>query len=135
MESRLALRDLTLAAGEIQVEARRAQSRAEQLKLSYGTLFTLSGSSGNSRRALYSAEIDKKTDRIAQLVEDAKKFDDGAPSLWQATIDDILRVQMRLSNSIKEVRGLREELDREHDQIESQCAKRRESMDRTRLAR
>ena len=135
METRVALRDVALAAGEIQVEARRAQSRAELLKGSYGTLFILSGSFGNSRQAIYSAEVEKKADRIAQLVEDAKKFDYGATSLRQATIDDILRVQMRLSNSIKEVRGLREELDREHDQIESQCAERRESMDRTRLAR
>jgi hypothetical protein len=55
--------------------------------------------------------------------------------LRRSTIEDILRVQTRLTNSVREVRALREELDREHDQIESQCAERRESMDRTRLAR
>lgn len=132
MESRLALRDVALAAGEVQIESRRAQSRAEQLKLSYANFFMLSNSFGSSRQALYTAEIDKKTNRIAQLVEDAKKFDDGAESLRQATHDNILRVQVRLSNSTKEICALREELDREHDQIEGQCAERRESMDRAR---
>jgi hypothetical protein len=135
MERNVALRDVAMAAGEVSVEARRAESRAGQLKLSYGTLFTLSGSFGNSRQALYVAEIDKKLDRIAQLVEDASKFDDKASTLRKTTIEDVLRVQTRLTNSVNEVRALREELDREHDQVERQCAERRENLDRKRLAR
>lgn len=135
MERNFALRDVALAAGEVQVEARRAETRAEQLKLSYSTLFILSGSFGNSRQAVFVAELEKKVERIAQLVEDASKFKDGAASLRKATIEDVLRVQTRLTNSVKESRALREELDREHDQIESQCAERRESMDRTRITR
>ena len=135
MERNIGLRDISLAAGEVQVEARRAHSRAEQLKHSYSTLFALSGSFGNTREALYAAEIDKKTERIAKLVDDASKFDGGATLLKMATFEEILRVQMRLINSVKEVRALREELDREQDQIEEQCAERRKSADKTRLAR
>ena len=117
------------------MEAMRAQSRADQLKQSYSTLFSLSGTFGNSRQALYEAEINKKIDRIGPLLEDASKFGDGAASLKEVAIEEILRVQMRVLNSVKEIRGLREELDREHDQVEGQCAALRESMDRTRLAR
>lgn len=135
MQKDFARRDLALAVGDAQVEAMRAKSRADQLKLSYSTLFTLSGSFANSRQALYEREVEKKAERIDQLLEDASKFDNGATSLKEATIEDILRVQMRLLNSVKEIRGLREELDREHDQIEGMCAARRESMERTRLAR
>jgi hypothetical protein len=135
MERNFALRDAALAAGEVQVEALRANARADQLKLSYSTLFTLSGSSGNSRQALYVTAIETKLGRVTQLLDDASKFKDGATSLKEATIEDMLRVQMRLTTSVKEVRALREELDREHDQIERQCAERRASMDRTRLAR
>ena len=135
MELKFALRDVALSSGEVQVEARRAESRAEQLKVSYSTLFALSGSVGNSRQALYVAQIDTKIERIALLIEDAGRFKDEAAALNKSTIEDILRVQTRLAISVKEVLALREELDREHDQIESQCAERRESIDRTRLAR
>jgi hypothetical protein len=66
---------------------------------------------------------------------DAKLFVEGASSLGSATLDDIDRVQIRLSGSLATCRAIREDLEREENSIEAQCAERRESMDRTRLAR
>jgi hypothetical protein len=49
-EKRAALRQLALAANEVLVEARRAESRAADLKVAYRTLFTFGGSSGAQGR-------------------------------------------------------------------------------------
>ena len=64
-EKRAALRQLALAANEVLVEVRRAESRAAELKLAYRTLFTFGGSSGGSREGLYVTEVDKKLARRA----------------------------------------------------------------------
>lgn len=134
-ERRAALRRVSETAGQVVSEAERIVARGPQVKLSYRSLFTLSGGAGNSRLPLYLDGVDEKVKKAAALAEDAKLFAGEARSLSDATLDDIDRVQVRLSNSVGTARGIREDLEREESSVEAQCAERRESMDRTRLAK
>ncbi|WP_439587668.1 hypothetical protein [Hydrogenophaga sp.] len=135
LAQKFALRDVALAAGEVRVESNRVLHRAQQLKLSYRDLFIMSGSAVHSSEQLCMAEIEKKVLRVSALAADAANFSDGADNLKRSTIDDIFRVETRLTSSIKEVRAIREDLDRENDQIDAQCAERRKRMENLRFAR
>lgn len=132
-ERRAALRRVSETAGLVIVEAERIQARGPQLKLSYRSLFTLSGGANNSRLPLYLDAVDEKSKKTAALAADAKLFAGGATSLIDASLEDIDRVHIRLSDSVVTTRGIREDLEREENSVEAQCAERRESNERTRL--
>jgi dsDNA-specific endonuclease/ATPase MutS2 len=125
-EKRAALRQLALAANEVLVEARRAESRAAELKLAYRTLFTFGGSSGGSREVLYLAEVDKRLAEIAKLSEAAKPFTSGQEGLINGPLEEIGGRETKVTQTLTQVRAIREDLEREHASVEGQCATYRE---------
>jgi len=127
-EKRSALRQLTVTGNEVLVEARRAESRAAELKLSYRTLFAFGGSSGGSREGLYLAEVDKKLAEIAKLSEAAKPFASGQENLMNGPVDEISSREIRMAQILTQARAIREDLEREHASVEGQCTTYRENV-------
>lgn len=125
-ERRAALRRISETAGLVIGEAERIQSRGPQLQLRYRSLFTLSGGLGGSRLPLYLDAIEEKMKKATALAEDAKLFSGEPGSLSHASLDDIDRVQIRLSDSVTTTRGIREDFEREENSVEAQCAVVRE---------
>jgi len=125
-EKRAALRQLTMTASEVLVEARRAESRGAELKLAYRTLFTFGGSSGGSREGLYLADVDKKLLEVAKLTEYAKPFGSGQNGLMNGPLDEINSRETKLAQVLTQVRAIREDLEREHASVEGQCTTYRE---------
>ena len=132
---RAALREVATTANAIIAEKERIESRVAKLRLSYSSLFALSGASTSSNLPLYISAIDGKLARASTLAEDANLFASGAGNLAQCPTEEVDRVQLRLRGSLVVLQGTREDLESEHASVESQCAERRGSMDRTRLAR
>lgn len=120
-EKRAALRQLMVTASEVLVEARRAESRAAQLKLSYRTLFVFGGSSGGSRENLYISEIDKKLAELTNLSESAKPFVSDQDVLINGPLDEISSREMKIAQTLIQARAIREDLEREQASIEAQC--------------
>lgn len=125
-EKRAVLRQLTVTANEVLVEARRAESRGAELRLAYRTLFIFGGSSGGSSEALYLAEVDKKLAELGELSENAKPFAFGQDSLMNGPIDEIESRETKLAQVLTRVRAIREDLEREHASVEGQCTIYRE---------
>lgn len=125
-EKRAALRELAVTASEVLIEARRAESRGGELKLSYRTLFTFGGSSGGSRESLHLAEVDKKIAEVTKLSEYAKPFASGPDSLMNGPLDEISNREMKIAQVLTQVRAIREDLEREHTSVEGQCTTYRE---------
>ena len=134
-ERRAVLREISGAASAVLVEQSRIASRAGELKLGYRSLSTLSGASSSSNLTLLIARIDETLKVVEALATDAKLFSNNAQALAKAPPEEHDRVVTRMRESLIKAQGYREDLEREHTQVESQCAERRESMDRTRLAR
>ena len=125
-EKRGALRQLTITSNEVLVEAKRAESRATDLKLAYRTLAVFSGASGGSRENLYVTEIDKRLVNVASLSEAAKPFSSGQDSLMNGPAEEISRRETKMAQLLTNVRAIREDLEREHASVEAQCATFRE---------
>lgn len=134
-ERRAVLREISSAASSVLVEQSRIANRADELKLSYRNLFALSGASSSSNLTLLIARIDEKLKAVEALAADAKLFSNNAVALVKAPPEEHDRVITRMRESLIKMQGCREDLEREHNQVESQCAERRESMARTRAAR
>ncbi len=88
-EKRAALRQLTVTANEVLVEARRAESRGAELKLAYRALFIFGGSSGGSNEGSYLAEVDKKLAEVTKLSEHARPFASGQDGLMNGPVGEI----------------------------------------------
>jgi hypothetical protein len=116
-EKRAALRQLTVTANEVLIEARRAESRGAELKLSYRTLSTLGGSSGGSREGLYLAEVERKLAEITTLSERAKPFAFDQEGLLNGPLDEISVRETKIVQALTQVRALREDLEREHASV------------------
>lgn len=125
-EKRAALRQLTITAHEIIVEAKRAEARATELKGSYRSLFALSGSSGGSREGLYLAEVDKKLQEAARLLTLAEPFSSVNKELANGPIEEIEARDTTLTQALIQARAIREDFERQHSSVESQCAPYRE---------
>lgn len=121
-ERRSDLRQLCITAGEVLVEFRRVESRAVDAKQAYTTLFTFSGNSSGSRRNIYISAIEEKSKTATQLQNHAQLFISPPKNLGTAPLDEIDRIQTKLSNSLTEMRALRQDLEREHASVESQNA-------------
>lgn len=130
-ERRAALRRVSETAGLVVSEVERIKARGPLLQLNYRSLFALSGSAGGSRSNVYIEAVDEKVKKAITLADDASLFAGEAKSLEDATLEEIDRVQVRLSNSLATVRGVREDLEREESSVEAQSAQLREQRLRT----
>lgn len=125
-EKRTALRQLTVTANEVLVEARRTESRGAELKLAYRTLAAFSGNSSGSREGLYLVETDKKLAEVTKLSEYAKPFAPGQDGLMNGPVDEIGSRETKMAQVLTQVRAIREDLEREHASVEGQCTTYRE---------
>ena len=134
-ERRADLRELTATANAVIIEALRVVDRANELKLAHRSLAIMSGMSVSSSLDLSLAAVDAKIAKVNEQVQHAELFANNPTNLEHASAEDIDRVHLRLSASLKAVQAMLEDLGREYAIVESQCAGRRESMDRAKYAR
>jgi hypothetical protein len=121
-----AVRQLTVTANEVLVEARRVESRGAELKLSYRTLSTFVGSSGGSRESLPLAEVEIKLAEVTTLSERAKAFTSDQEGLLNGPLEEISVREITMAQILTQVRAIREDLEREHGFVEGQCTAYRE---------
>lgn len=119
-EKRAALRQLTVTANEIAVEAQRSNAMGVELKSSYRTLFTFANASGGSRLGMYLDQVDKKLKEVEELSEKAKPFVSSPESLMNGPVEEINTREITMAQTLTKVRGIREDLEREHISIEAQ---------------
>lgn len=125
-EKRAALRQLTVTANEVLVEARRVESRGAELKLSYRTLFTFAGSSGGSRESSHLAEVERKLAEVTTLSERAKPFPTEQEGLLNGPLEEISVRETAMAQILTQFRAIREDLERERGSVEGQCTTYRE---------
>lgn len=121
-EQRAALRQIGTTATEVLIEAKRVASLGNDLKIAYRILFTLAGQFGGSRQNLYDLAVDEKLKSASELGGYAKLFTTAAEKLKGTPPGETDRVQVRLSNSLTEIRALREDLEHELAGVEEQSA-------------
>lgn len=119
VEHRAALRQIGTTATEVLIEVERIASRGNDLKIAYQTLFTFAGRSGGSRKNLDSA-VDEKLKHASELGDYAKLFTTAAEKLDGTPPEETDRIQVRLSNTLTEIRALREDLEHELSGVEGQ---------------
>lgn len=119
-EKRAALRQLSITAGEVLVEAERTNARGVDLKNAYQTLFTFAGQSGGSRLGMYMGEVDKKLKNVEDLSQKAQPFVSDLESLMNEPSQEINSREIVITQTLTKVRGIREDLEREYSSIEAQ---------------
>lgn len=119
-EKRAALRQLSVTASEVLVEAGRASSRGAELKSAYQTLSTFANASGGSRLGMRLDEVDKKLIEVENMSQRAKPFASGQDSLMNGPVDEINSREITMSQVLTMVRARREDLEREHASVEAQ---------------
>jgi hypothetical protein len=134
-ERRATRREISSLASAIDTEVARIETLANQVKELYRTLFTLSSTGHNSRLGVYLDNLDQKIKEANSFKDDAFLFTEGARNLSGASPEGLEVVYVRLDSSYKRVFSLRQLIESELDEVSSQCAARRESIDRTRVAR
>ena len=134
-ETRLSLREISTTAAGVLLEVRRVEALVDQVKLQSRSLAILSGNHGGSRQQLFADAAETKRSRARALAQDSELFANGANSLAAVDANELERVLLRQTTALRDVQGLREDLEREHLSLEKQGAEIRESMDRTRLAK
>lgn len=127
-EHRAALRQIGVTATEALIEAERIASRSNDLKIAYRSLSIFAGQVGGSREALYVSAIDEKLKHASGLSGYAKLFASNTGKLDNAPPEETDRVQVRLSNTLTEIRALREDIERELSGVEGQSATYRDKL-------
>lgn len=121
-ERRFTLRQLYSTAAEVVIEFRRVEARSIETKRAYSDLFTFSGGSGGSRKALYLARVDEMQKIATELRDHAQLFASPTDSTCNAPIDELDRIMAKLASSLAQMRAYREDLEREHASVEAQNA-------------
>jgi hypothetical protein len=134
-ERRVSLRDLTSTARAVVIEAQRVAVRGGELKREHQSLAIMSGASISSSLDLSLAAVEAKLTEAKEQAKHAELFASSSSNLEHASSEEIDRVQLRLSDSLKKAQATLEDFDREHGIIERQCAARRQSMDQAKYAR
>ena len=134
-DRRASRREIASLASAIGTEVSRLGTLVPQVKGLYRSLFALSSTGHNSRLDLYLNALDQKLEEIGPLKQDASLFEDEAKNLGEVNAGELDRVHVRLASSYRRIFAIHELVEAERDDISSQCAELRESMDRTRLAR
>lgn len=119
-EKRTALRQLELTVTEVLFEAELALRHGNQLKLSYRSLAAFSGALGGSREKLCLDEVDGKLREVTSLSEPARSYVLGTRELLKKPTEALCEEERIFAVALVKVRGIREDLDRTHDQLERQ---------------
>ena len=114
IERRTLLREVSVAASSIQAVVLGASSRGQELLLEYRSAEVFSGSAEHSAHRQLRDSTQTLLDKAKAFVEDAQLFTGGAKSIFEAPIDEIERVRIRLIENLMLVQVIREELDRKY---------------------
>ncbi|NKI97566.1 hypothetical protein [Rhizobacter sp. SG703] len=110
----------------ILVEIQRIKSLSEQATLSYRTLEGFSGSQDNSGVQEALAILRDRTSKAIELGTDARQFTNSSTTLKAAPMQEVARVELRLSSSQVQLAAIRDELERVIAAVEGQNALYRE---------
>lgn len=125
-ERRDAWRETAGIASEVAAEVAKVNQLAIDVRVSYRTLATFSGATGNSRVQLFMKRAEEKALAADGLASRGKSLSQAIDSLRSASIDDITRERISIYDSLVQLRAMATELEREHANIEGQCAVYRE---------
>ena len=107
-EKRQLLRQLTITAHEVSVQAEHAVARAGSPKVAYQSLFMLAGGGGLEKYAL--AEVDEKISRIEELKRKATPFVLINESLLNGPVEEISNRETDMAKLLTEIRLTRDEI-------------------------
>lgn len=119
-EKQAALRQMSVTASEVLVEAERANTRGVDLKNAYQTLSAFAGQSGGSRLGLYIDKVDKKLKDTEELSQKARPFISGVEDLINGPLLEMNSREIAMTQALTKIRAIREDLEREHASIEAQ---------------
>lgn len=71
--------------------------------------------------------VDDKVTSVHALAAIAKPFASDGGDLANATLEEINKAEIKLTQALSQARATREELEREHASVEAQCATYREN--------
>lgn len=113
-ERRALLREVSTTAASIQATVLGVSSRGKELLIEYRSAEVFSGSSNNANLQGLRESTEDLIEKARLFVPDAQLFSGGAKSLVGVPIEEVERVSTRLSENLKIVQVIREELDRKH---------------------
>lgn len=125
-DKRFALRQLSLTAHQVSVQADRVKWTAQGLRSEYQILAAFSGASGSSRLSVLTKEVDEKVQIADALQLKAKPFIKLQMALLSGSLDEITAREVTMSQHLTEVIGLREKVEIELTNIQAQNSTYRE---------
>ncbi len=108
-EKRQLLRQLTITAHEVSVQAEHAVARAGSPKVAYQSLFMLAGGGGGLEKYAL-AEVDEKISRIEELKRKATPFVLINESLLNGPVEEISNRETDMAKLLTEIRLTRDEI-------------------------
>lgn len=121
-EKRSALRQLISTALEAELEARRTTDAAALASRSRNDLAIFTGGLGGSRSKLSQEAYAAKASRAEEIAREARLFSAEPSTLAYAPGAELDRVLTKLLALLSEAKALREDLERERNELEAQCA-------------
>ncbi|MCK9992235.1 MAG: hypothetical protein Dbin4_00755 [Alphaproteobacteria bacterium] len=125
-EYRAARRQIGTTAIELLAQGKLIDSRCNDLKNSYRTLFAFANRTGSGILDKTLDEIDESLKKNFERSDFAKLFTTSVTSLTKVSLDEIDRIQMRLSALLAESHAELQEFDQKHSSIEGQITPYRE---------
>jgi hypothetical protein len=128
VDRRAQLRHVVATAQNIIAESTRVEDLSSKLTMAYRTLFTFSGGTGSSRLRLYLDEVEQLKQEALPLREEAEKHMFDQKELRKLSEDDLVGETVRLDGHLLRVRVIKEKLDHDLKDVESQNATYREQV-------
>lgn len=125
-EKRANLREIASTAAALAVEVERVQLRTNDLLIEYRDAEIFSGSREHTGFKELRDQVNASASKATDLGSSAAPFLEGAKSLRDAPLDEIDRVQLRLSQALVNVRAIREELQGKHASVSKENFAQRE---------
>ena len=125
-EKRISLKQLSLTAHQVIVEAERVKWLSQKLKYAYRDLAAFSGNSGSSRLQLALQEVESKEKMAVAISEKAQPFVEINTTLLSGTLDEITGREVKISQCLVQLQAIREKLEIELSEIQAQNTTYRE---------
>jgi|SRR6478672_9266214 len=127
-ERRSVLRQVILAAKEVQLDAKRCVDATSLLARSYKDLAIFTDNLGGSRYQLMKDAIEEKTKRAEYIENEGSLFSAWPSTLESAPLEEVDRVLTKVLSLSSEARAMYSDLVRERDDVERQCDAYRKSV-------
>jgi hypothetical protein len=121
-ERRNALRQVMSTAKEAELEARRGIDAAALAGRSRNDLAIFAGGLGGSRNRISQDAYAAKSKRAEEIASEARLFSGEPSTIDKAPPTELDRVLIKVTALLSEAHALRQDLERELTELESQCA-------------